>query len=133
MNKRQRIPKEQSTIDNPDKLTTQGKENKEKHSKNTAQYVLDTTTRKNTAQYVLDTTTRKNTAQKGYNGEREIKLSFRTFFVLVLEKLPGDHKETSFHPTTSMSLPVDSITPMTYIKVCCNKFAYWRVVAYSLF
>ena len=120
MNKRQRIPKEQSTIDNPDKLTTQGKENKEKHSKNTAQYVLDTTTR-------------KNTAQKGYNGEREIKLSFRTFFVLVLEKLPGDHKETSFHPTTSMSLPVDSITPMTYIKVCCNKFAYWRVVAYSLF
>jgi hypothetical protein len=101
--------------------------------KNTAQYVLDTTTRKNTAQYVLDTTTRKNTAQKGYNGEREIKLSFRTFFVLVLEKLPGDHKETSFHPTTSMSLPVDSITPMTYIKVCCNKFAYWRVVAYSLF
>ena len=60
-------------------------------------------------------------------------MSFRTFFVLVLEKLPGDHKETSFHPTTSTSLPVDSITPMTYIKVCCNKFAYWRVVAYSLF
>ena len=83
----------------------------------------------------MDITTR-NSERKDTYGERKIKLSFRTFFVPVLEKLPGDHKETSFHSTTSTtstSLPVDSITPMTYIKVCCNTFVYWRVVAYSLF
>ena len=47
-NKRQRIPKEQSKMDNPEKLATQGKQEEEKQNKNTTQYVLDTTIRKQT-------------------------------------------------------------------------------------
>ena len=33
-------------MDNPEKLTTQGTQDKEKQNKNTTQYVLDTTVRK---------------------------------------------------------------------------------------
>ena len=43
INKRQRIPKGQSNIDNPEKLATQGTQDEEKQSKNTTQCVLDTT------------------------------------------------------------------------------------------
>jgi len=43
-NKRQRIPKVQSQIDNPEKLATYGTQDEE--NKNATQYVLDTTTRK---------------------------------------------------------------------------------------
>ena len=35
-------------MDNPEKLATQGTQDEEKQSKNTAQYVLDTTIRKQT-------------------------------------------------------------------------------------
>ena len=47
-NKRQRIPKGQSTIDNPEKLATLGTQDEVKQNKNTTQYVLDTTMRKQT-------------------------------------------------------------------------------------
>lgn len=50
------------------------------------------------------------------------------------EKLPGDHKETSFHSTTSTtstSLPVDSITPMTYIKSYSNEQYYNMTIMYD--
>jgi hypothetical protein len=43
-----RILKGQSKMDNPEKLATQGTQNKEKQNKNTSQYVLDTTIRKQT-------------------------------------------------------------------------------------
>ena len=46
--KRKRIPKGQSTMDNPEKLAIQGKRDEEKQSKNITQYVLDTTMRKQT-------------------------------------------------------------------------------------
>ena len=42
VNKRQRIPKGQSKMDNPDKLATQATQDKDKQNKNTTQYVLDT-------------------------------------------------------------------------------------------
>ena len=42
-NKRQRIPKWQSKMDNPEKLATQGTQDEEKQSTNRTQYVLDTT------------------------------------------------------------------------------------------
>ena len=42
-NKRQRIPKGQSKMDNPENLTTQGTQDEEKQNKNITQYVLDTT------------------------------------------------------------------------------------------
>ena len=45
-NKRQRIPMAQSKMDNPEKLVKQGIQDEEKESKNTTQYVLDTTIRK---------------------------------------------------------------------------------------
>ncbi len=45
-NKRQRIPKGQSNNDNPEKLATQGTQDKEKQNKDTTQYVLDTTIHK---------------------------------------------------------------------------------------
>ena len=45
-NKRQRILKGQSHNDNPEKLTTQGTQDKEKQNKDTTQYVLDTTIQK---------------------------------------------------------------------------------------
>ena len=48
LNKRQRIPKGHSKTNNPEKLTTQGTQYEEKQSKNTTQYVLDTTMRKQT-------------------------------------------------------------------------------------
>ena len=41
MNKRQRIPKWQSEMDNPEKLATQSTQDEEKQNKNTTQYVLD--------------------------------------------------------------------------------------------
>ena len=47
-NKRKIILKRQSKMDNPEKLATQGTQDKEKQSKNTTQYVLDTTMRKQT-------------------------------------------------------------------------------------
>ena len=47
-NKRQRIPKGQSKIDNPEKLATLGTQDEVKQNKNTTQYVLDTTMRKQT-------------------------------------------------------------------------------------
>ena len=48
INKRQRIPKGQSNIDNPEKLATLGIQGEEKHNKNTTYYVLDTTIHKQT-------------------------------------------------------------------------------------
>ena len=47
-NKRKIILKVQSKMDNPEKLATQGTQDKEKQNKNTTQYVLDTTMRKQT-------------------------------------------------------------------------------------
>ena len=46
--KRQRIPKGQSEMDNPEKLATQGTQDEEKQNKNTTQYALDGTIRKQT-------------------------------------------------------------------------------------
>ena len=43
LNKRKRIPKGQSKMDNSEKLATQGAQDEEKQNKNTSQYVLDTT------------------------------------------------------------------------------------------
>ena len=48
LNKRQRIPKGQSNMDNPEKLALWGTQDEEKQDKNTTQYLLDTTTRKQT-------------------------------------------------------------------------------------
>ena len=48
INKRQRIPKGQLQIDHPEKLATQGTQDKEKQKKNTTKYVLDTTMCKQT-------------------------------------------------------------------------------------
>ena len=45
-NKRQRIPKWQSKMDNPEKLTTKGTQDEDEQNKNTTQYVLNTTMRK---------------------------------------------------------------------------------------
>ena len=45
INTRQRIPQEQSKMDNPDKLATQGTKDEDKQHKNTTEYVLDTTLR----------------------------------------------------------------------------------------
>ena len=47
-NKRQRMPMGQSKMNNPEKLTTQVTQDEETLSKNTTQYVLDTTIRKQT-------------------------------------------------------------------------------------
>ena len=47
LNKRQRIPKEQSRMDNPAKLATQTQDG-DKQSNNTTQYALDTTMYKQT-------------------------------------------------------------------------------------
>ena len=48
VNKRQRIPKGQSKMDNPENLATQGTQDEDKQNKNTTQYVLDITIRKQT-------------------------------------------------------------------------------------
>jgi len=48
LKKRQRKPKGQSKLDNPEKSATQGTQDEENQSKNTTQYVLDTTIRKQT-------------------------------------------------------------------------------------
>ena len=48
LNKRQRIPKGQSKIYNPEKLAAQGTQDDEKQNKTTTQYVLDTTMHKQT-------------------------------------------------------------------------------------
>ena len=48
VNKCQRIPKGQSQMDNPGKMTTLGTQDEEKQNKNTTQYVLNTTIRKKT-------------------------------------------------------------------------------------
>ena len=48
MNKSQRIPKGLSRKDNPEKLATYGTQDEEKQSKNTTQYMLDTTINKQT-------------------------------------------------------------------------------------
>ena len=48
INKRQRIPKGQSTVNNLEKLATQGTQEEEKQSKKTTQYVWDTTLPKQT-------------------------------------------------------------------------------------
>ena len=48
VNKCQRIPKEQSNMDNPEKLGTQGTQDDEKQSENTTQFVLDSTISKQT-------------------------------------------------------------------------------------
>jgi hypothetical protein len=47
-NKRYRILKGQSILDNPEKLATLGTQDKEKQNKNTTQYVLYTTICKQT-------------------------------------------------------------------------------------
>ena len=47
-NKRQRKPKVQYKMDNPEKLTRQRTQNKDKQSKNTTQYVLNNPRRKQT-------------------------------------------------------------------------------------
>ena len=44
----QRIPKGQTKMDNPEKLATQGTQDKEKQSKNTTQYELNITLHKET-------------------------------------------------------------------------------------
>lgn len=46
VNKRSRIPKGQSTMDNTEKMAKQGRQDEETQNKNNPQYVLDTTTRK---------------------------------------------------------------------------------------
>ena len=43
-NKRQRIPKDQSKMENPAKLATQGTKDEENQNKNTTQYVYQYTT-----------------------------------------------------------------------------------------
>ena len=48
VNKHQRIPKGQSKMDNPGKLATLCTQDEEKQSKNTTQYVWDTTICKQT-------------------------------------------------------------------------------------
>ena len=48
INKRYRIPKGQSKMDNPEKLATQGTQDEKKQNKNTTQYVLHITIRKQT-------------------------------------------------------------------------------------
>ena len=48
INKRYRIQKGQSKIDNPEKLATWGTQDEEKQNKNTTLYVLDTTICKKT-------------------------------------------------------------------------------------
>ena len=48
INKRQRIPKGKTNMDNPEKLVTQGTKCERKQNKNTTQYVSDTTLRKQT-------------------------------------------------------------------------------------
>ena len=48
LNKRQRIPKGQSKMYNPEKLAAQGIQDEEKQNKNTTQYVLNTTMHKQT-------------------------------------------------------------------------------------
>ena len=47
-NKRQRMLKGQSKMDNPEILATWGTQDEEKQNKNTTQYVLETTMRKQT-------------------------------------------------------------------------------------
>ena len=42
INKRQRTPKGQSNMDNPEKLATYGTQDEEKQNKHTTQYVLNT-------------------------------------------------------------------------------------------
>ena len=44
--KRQRIPKWQTNMDNPEKVTTQGTQHEEKQTKNTTHYLLHTSMRK---------------------------------------------------------------------------------------
>jgi hypothetical protein len=48
VNKRLRIPKGQSKMDNPEKVATWGTTHEEKQSKYTTQYVLDAAMRKQT-------------------------------------------------------------------------------------
>ena len=48
LNKRQRIKKGKSKMDTADKLVTSSTQDEDKQSKNTTQYVLDTTIRKQT-------------------------------------------------------------------------------------
>ena len=48
VNKRQRIPKGQSKMDNPEKPATQGTQGEDKQYKNKTLYLLDTTVRKQT-------------------------------------------------------------------------------------
>ena len=48
LNKRQRIPKGQSKMDNPEKLTTLGTQDEEKQSKKSQHNMLHTTIRKQT-------------------------------------------------------------------------------------
>ena len=48
VNKRQRKPKGQIRIDNPEKLATLGTQDTRRGEKTTTQYVLDTTMRKQT-------------------------------------------------------------------------------------
>ena len=43
LNKRQRTPKGQSKMDNPEKMATQGIQDEDKQNKNTTHYLLDTT------------------------------------------------------------------------------------------
>ena len=48
VNERQRIPKGQSKMDNPEKPATQGTQGEDKQYNNKTLYVLDTTVRKQT-------------------------------------------------------------------------------------
>ena len=47
-NKRQKIPKEQLKMNNPEKLATYGTQDEDKQNENTTQYVLDNTICKQT-------------------------------------------------------------------------------------
>ena len=48
LNNRRRIPKGQSKMSNPEKLTTQATQDKDKQNINSTQYVLDTSIQKQT-------------------------------------------------------------------------------------
>ena len=56
INKRQRIPKWQSKMDNPEKLATQSTQDEEKQSRETGniEYTRRSKENKSTKQYVLD-------------------------------------------------------------------------------
>ena len=73
-----RIPKGQSRMANPEKLGTQGTQDKDKQNKNTTHYVLDTTIWKQ-AQITMQIITLENTeGASKYGQSREIGNKMKT-------------------------------------------------------